>query len=59
MGDLAEVQAVVKALCDCYNSGGRAELGNFYASDGKFMAHQLEKVTGKEGNYTLGYCDSG
>ncbi len=49
MADLAAVQSVSKALCDCYNTGGRAELGDFYASDAKFMAHGLEKVVGRKG----------
>ena len=53
MADLAAVQSVSKALCDCYNNGGRAELGDFYASDAKFMAHGLEKVVGRKGTIIL------
>ena len=49
MSDQASVKSVYKALCDGYNAGGRAELGEFYASDAIYMCPGVEKVTGREG----------
>ena len=38
-----------KQFKEKYNNGARAEMSDFYAPDGKFLAHEMKIAEGKQG----------